>query len=463
MEGLRILFVDDDASLLQDLEDFLEGFPIDFFTDPKVALKALSSTAYNIVVADYKMPGMTGVELLIQAKKHNDSVIGMLFTGFADRGVLEEVLNRNLVSRYLEKSASPQDLQATLEACIAQWREHRQDEQRKQALELENQALREQLAQATDGVVGLNGGLRRVWQEVQAVANTPASVLLTGETGTGKEVMARLIHQLSPRASGLFVKINCAAVPGNLLESELFGHEKGAYTGATQRKPGKIELADGGTLFLDEIGEMRPDLQVKLLAVLQDKEVVRVGGTAVKKIDFRLICATNADLDQAVKEQQFRRDIYYRIATYPIALPPLRERREDIPALAAALAVKASKQLNAPAKRIAPEALECLQAYSWPGNVRELENALMRALIVMGTKGTIEPSAFGFLALNGSARALTYEQLVSGLAQEIISRKLTLSEVEKSIVHSVLDHFDGKILKAIDQTSIPKHRFYKHR
>jgi transcriptional regulator with GAF, ATPase, and Fis domain len=254
----------------------------------------------------------------------------------------------------------------------------------KDRVEQENVYLRDEVrggAEFTD-IVGGSPALRRVLDHVSQVAPTPAAVLLLGETGTGKELLARAIHERSPRRAKPFIKVNCAALPAALIESEMFGHEKGAFTGATAAHPGRFELADGGTLFLDEIGELAVELQAKLLRALQDGEVQRLGSTRSRKVDVRLVAATNQDLERAMAEGRFRSDLFYRLSVFPIRLPPLRDRRDDIPLLVWAFVQRRQARLGRHIESIPRATMDALQSYHWPGNVRELENVLERALIL---------------------------------------------------------------------------------
>ena len=249
-------------------------------------------------------------------------------------------------------------------------------------------------------IIGVDKGLKLVFKNVLDISDLPVSVLLTGETGTGKEMIANAIHCMSKRRNGPFIKVNCSAIPENLFESELFGVEKGAFADAKDNKPGKIELADNGTLFLDEIGEIKPDLQAKLLRVLQEKAVMRLGANKPQKIDFRLICATNKTLNKSIKEKQFQQDLFYRINEYPIHIPTLSERKEDIHELVAYFVLMTCKELNLPEPNIADDTISYLQQYSWPGNIRELENAVRRVLIRERKITEIQPFHFRFLHMH---------------------------------------------------------------
>ncbi len=298
----------------------------------------------------------------------------------------------------------------------------------KEQLEQENVYLREEIVGSADlkQLVGGSAALQKTLKTIEQVAPTNSTVLITGETGTGKELVAQAIHQLSPRKEKAFIKVNCAALPPSLIESELFGHEKGAFTGAVARKIGRFELANGGTIFLDEIGEVPLNLQAKLLRVLEDRELERVGGQATLKLDVRLLAATNMDLDQAVKAGAFRADLYYRLKVFPIRIPALRERREDIPVLAKHFTKKYASQHRKPIARIASATLRALSAYAWPGNVRELEHLIERAVIL--SQGPV-------LAID------EFEQeSLSGASEKTGSRPKTLAEAERIHILDVLHH-----------------------
>jgi transcriptional regulator with GAF, ATPase, and Fis domain len=312
-------------------------------------------------------------------------------------------------------------------------------------------------------VIGLNKGLKQVFQKVQAVVLHPINVLLTGETGTGKEVIAHLIHTLSPRKDQPFIKINCSAIPEHLLESELFGYSKGAFTGALGEKPGKIELAHEGTLFLDEIGEMTVGLQAKLLRVLQEKKLERLGSNKRVTVDFRLIVATNRDLHERVRQSVFREDLYYRINTFPIHVPPLRERREDIPDLIRHFLEKGCHELGIQSLTIGDVIVKRLQNCRWPGNVRELENAVMRALITSLGHTRIEESAFDFL-LSGDSNPhhfRSFDEAIDTLRNAAIDRRIDVKNIEKLVLNSILDYYDGNVARAVKHTGILKDRFYR--
>jgi len=327
-------------------------------------------------------------------------------------------------------------------------------------LEIENRRLRDELARPPGffHLLGSSQPLERVLKQARSVAATSATVLLTGENGTGKEMLARAIHQESPRANGPFVAVSCAALPETLIESELFGHERGAFTSAIQSRKGRFELANGGTLFLDEIGELSAAVQVKLLRVLQEREFERVGGTRTLTVDIRLIAASNRDLEKEVKEARFRQDLFFRLNVVPLALPPLRDRPEDIPLLAAHFAAKAAEKHGQPSPELAPELIEVLQEYEWPGNVRELENLIERLVVLssggsLGTEFVPEKMLRALPGTNttdestleGAVGTLKRKMIISALQSEgnkvAAAKKLGIS---RSYLHRLINEFDIK-------------------
>ncbi|MGC9367459.1 MAG: sigma-54-dependent transcriptional regulator [bacterium] len=461
--NLKIMFVDDESSLIEDLKEYFQEYNIDFFSNPQKALVSLNNHYYDIIIADYKMPKLSGFELLLTAKQKNAYGYGILFTAYGDKHLLEKVLNEGLVNHFIEKPIDLTELQQTLDLIIAECSKNKQTAEYLKTLDLENQELKHRLFQQNTKVIGLNQGLKQIFDDVLKISKLSVNVLITGETGTGKEVIARLIHCSGDRKEKPFIKINCAAIPQDLLESELFGYERGAFTGATNSKPGKIELADQGTLFLDEIGEMEINLQIKLLNVIQEKKLSRLGSNKTINVDFRLISATNRNLELAVKEGKFREDLYYRISSYPLHLLPLRERIQDIEQLVVFNINKFCGEMNLPPKKLDGNALSLLLKYQWPGNIRELENAVMRAIIVSGSNITLTESDFSFLNLHSSPAGLDEQELIDELADIIIKKKINLDNIKECLIKSILKSFDGKVLDAVKATGIAKHHFYKHR
>ena len=346
------------------------------------ALGKYEAFSPHIVVTDLKMPGMDGIELVKKIRSAEDPAAIVVMTAFGDVHTAVEAM-RTGAADYLTKPLDFSELLVVLDRVLET--EH---------LRREARQLRARVSERTapNNIVGMSPPMQRVFEIVDQVAPSRATVLITGESGTGKELIANAIHQRSPRAKGPFIKLHCAALAESLLESELFGHERGSFTGAMARKDGRFSLADGGTLFLDEIGEISPAIQVKLLRFLQEHEFERVGGTQTLRVDVRVIAATNRNLPEEVAKGRFREDLFYRLNVVALEMPPLRERPSDIPALAQFFVDKYAKQNDKTIDSISPQAIETMLAYSWPGNVRELENAIERAIVLTGGP-TIEARA----------------------------------------------------------------------
>jgi len=374
-----VLIVEDEAKMRRLLELNLgeDGFTTLSAGDAETGLKVLRENAVDLVVTDLKLPGMDGLEFLQTIKRQNAALPVVVMTAFGSVETAVEAMKAG-ASDYVLKPFSLTEMRMVIrkELDVRNLRE-------------ENRSLREALGKryAHPNVVARSAKMQEVLATVERVAPTNSTVLLGGESGVGKDLIARAIHEKSRRASGPFLKINSTAIPENLLESELFGYEKGAFTGAAASKPGKFELADKGTLFLDEIGDVPPAIQVKLLRVLQEREFERLGGTRTIKVDVRLIAATNRDLRAALEEGTFREDLYYRLNVVPIDIAPLRERKEDIPDLVNLFISRFSEDSRKPVEGITPEAMQVLVDYHWPGNVRELQNVIERASAL--AKGSI--------------------------------------------------------------------------
>jgi two-component system response regulator HydG len=374
----RVLVVDDESSNLKVLERLLEraGYAVLLADSGPAALEMLRSNAPAVLLTDLKMPGMDGLELLKVARTVAPETEVLLMTAYGTVEIAVEAMKEGAYD-FITKPLKRHDVLRAVGKALE-----------KAHLLAENRQLRELVASQQHlggpfaGIVGRSDALRSVLEVARQVAPSEATVLITGESGTGKELLARALHEMSDRASGPMIRVNCAAIPETLFESELFGYEKGAFTGAANRKPGRFELADGGTLFLDEVAEMSPASQVKLLRVLQEGEFERVGGTKTVSVDVRLIAATNRDLERDVAERKFREDLYYRLNVIPIHLPSLRERREDIPLLAAHFLRSYADKNRKDLRGITDEALDALSAHRWPGNVRELENTIERAVVL---------------------------------------------------------------------------------
>jgi DNA-binding NtrC family response regulator len=378
----RILVVDDEVNARTALAELLrdEGYDVETAADAFKALGKYESFAPHVVVTDLKMPGMDGIELVKKIRASEDPAAVVVMTAF---GAVSSAVDsmRAGAADYLTKPLNFDELLVVLDKVFET------QQLRREARQL-RQRVRDRVAPGN--IVGTAPPMQRVFEIVDQVAPSRATVLITGESGTGKELVANAIHQRSPRANGPFVKLHCAALAESLLESELFGHERGSFTGAMARKDGRFQLADGGTLFLDEIGEISPSIQVKLLRFLQEHEFERVGGTQTIRVDVRVIAATNRNLTEEVSKGRFREDLYYRLNVVALEMPPLRDRRADIPALAKFFLERYTKDNGKTIEGITPDTLQLLQAYDWPGNVRELENAIERA-VVLATGANIEP------------------------------------------------------------------------
>ena len=376
----KLLLVDDDKNALEGLVKILthDGYPVSGVLSGYEALSLLSKKNFDIIVTDMKLPGIGGLSLIHEIRKKEESVAIVVITAYSSVKTAVEAIKCG-ADDYLTKPINIEELKLVLEKI---WE--------RQQLIVQNRMLKEKLKDKykSSGLVGSTPQMKQIFHMIADVAPSTASILILGETGTGKELVANAVHCQSDRACMPFVALHCAALSEGVLESELFGHEKGAFTGAVQARKGRFEMADGGTLFLDEVGEMSLKVQVKLLRVLEKGEFERVGGEKTLKVDVRLITATNRNLEKEVSEGRFREDLFYRLNVITIHLPPLRERRDDIPILSNFFVIKYTKKYKKEIKGFAPEAMEALCAYHWPGNVRELENVVERA-IVLCKKNTI--------------------------------------------------------------------------
>lgn len=380
-DKMHIVIVEDNQTMREGLEQVLhlQGFATSSFADAETALNALQKTRPQIIICDYKLPGMDGVRCMVQAKQQLPDLEAVLITAFGSIELAVQAMQQGAAD-FITKPFSADEIGVKLERIKQRILERQQLER----LSEENQYLRQQVDNRFNygDIIGESAPMQKIFSLISKIAPTDSSVIIYGESGTGKELVARALHKNSLRAQKPFVTVNCGALAESVLESELFGHEKGAFTGALKRKRGRFELAHEGTLFLDEIGDISASTQVKLLRVLQEKEFERVGGEETVRVNVRVIAATNCNLQAHVAEGKFREDLYYRLHIVPITLPPLRQRKEDIPLLVAHFLKKLGVELRKPDLQIEPQALEMLQAYHWPGNVRELENVLERAAVL---------------------------------------------------------------------------------
>jgi DNA-binding NtrC family response regulator len=439
----KVLLVDDEQSALQMYGALLreDGIPVlTAATAERARVVAKGESRLGLVVLDLVLPDVEGLDLFRALRAARPEVPIVMLTAFGSVDSAVQAL-REGAYHYLTKPAD-----------IEQWRAIVRSGLEKRSLEEENRALRERLGEAGAGdLIGRSRRMEELRAHLARVGASQAAVLIQGESGTGKELAARAIHAASARREGPFVGVNCGALPAQLLESELFGYEKGAFTGAVAAKPGLFELAHGGTIFLDEIGECSPELQVRLLRVLQEKEVQRLGGTRRLATDFRLVAATNRRLEEEVKAARFREDLFYRVNVVEVGMPPLRERREDIPLLAASFLERFSRREGKLFEGIAGPALERLAAHDWPGNVRELENAVERGVVV-GRGPLLEAADLPPHLRAASGQAVP--------AADFAGRDVTLAEVEKALVAAAMERHGGNKSQAARALGISRKLLY---
>jgi two-component system nitrogen regulation response regulator GlnG len=455
----RILIADDDESMRWVLS---KAFAPPKYQSETVgqaddALKKLRESGYDVLLMDIRMPGMSGLEALSQAKLLQPDLAVIIITAYGTMMTAIEAMKWGAYD-YLTKPFDVEELELIVQKAL-----------KAQALARENMELRANLRRKYDinNLVGSSEKMQEVYKAIGRVADKDVTVLIQGESGTGKEMVARAIHYNSRRASGPFIPVNCVAIPENLLESEMFGHVRGAFTGATATRTGKFELAKGGTLFLDEVADIGLDLQGKLLRALQEREIEPVGGQGVTKVDVRVIAATNRDLAAALRGGRFREDLYYRLDVVPIELPPLRDRKEDIPELAAYFVQRFAGEMSIEPRSIEPAAVELLQSYDWPGNVRELEN-LIKRIMVMQTDRAITPEHV-VLALPREPQTTTtcatwdqiVEQELGRMANMPELYERLLEKLEEPVLRKVLERCQGNQVRAAEMLGINRNTLHK--
>jgi len=467
MSLTKILVADDEESMRWVLSKALKrkGFSVDLAKDGDEALRMIQSSHYDMAILDIKMPGLSGLDLLDQIRELKKELLVVIMTAEASMKNAVEAMKRGAYD-YITK---PFDLDV-IDAII---------EKIDKAREMTSQVslLKEELKdryQLEKTIIGNSPAMREIYKTIGKVAPSDITVLIQGESGTGKELIARAIHFNSKRLGKPFIAINCAAIPKELLESELFGFEKGAFTGAVERKLGKFEQANGGTIFLDEIGDMPLDLQAKILRVLQEKEITRTGGNQSINVDTRIVAATNQDLEVSVREKTFREDLYYRLNVLPIHLVSLRKRKEDIPLLVEYFLKKACSEMELPTKQCSKEALALLSSYSWPGNVRELENTIKRA-VILSSDPHLSVDDFSGLRSNISSPSRNEELSLEALVEMKLRSSLgnlenmesgdlyglILEQMERPLIRFVLEKTRGNQVKAAEILGINRNTLRK--
>jgi len=428
-EKTRILVVDDEEIVRESLSGWLleDGYTVLTAPDGPAAVERLLAEPWSALLVDLKMPGMDGLQVLEEARKRQPDAAVVIMTAYATVDTAVSAMKLGAYD-YLVKPFDPEELSLMMQKIVAQ-----------QALLRENAVLRKALKREYRfrDLVSKSSAMQAVFELARVAARANSTILVLGESGTGKEVMARAIHAESPRAEGPFVAVSCAALTESLLESELFGHEKGAFTGAVARRKGNFEAASGGTLFLDEVGDITPKLQLELLRVLEERKFQRVGGTEPIEVDVRIIAATNRDLKKAVSEGKFREDLFYRLNVIPVILPPLRERREDLPLLVESLLEQLAIELKRPIDGISNEAMAAVMVHDWPGNVRELRNVLERGAVVC-SGSRLQLADLGMGAAAG--------QPASSASSAVVPA--SLEEVERRHIGAVLEHTGGNVSQA---------------
>jgi two-component system nitrogen regulation response regulator NtrX len=438
-----VLIVDDEKNILVTLSRALrvEGFEVDVAGSGAMALEKHKTKSYDAVLLDVQLPDLDGLEVLRRLKTDREDLPVIVMSG---HGTIDTAVaaTRNGAHDFLEKPIGTERLLVSLAGALDRGR-----------LERENRELREQRG-GTDALLGDSDVMQQLRSQILLAANANASVLVTGERGTGKELVARAIHLSSPRKAGPLEKLNCAAVPKELVESELFGHEAGAFTGASRQRKGKFERAHGGTLFLDEVGDTPSAMQAKLLRVLQEGEIERVGGSELIKVDVRVVAATNKDLVQAMRGGEMREDLYDRLNVLPLRVPALRERKSDIPALANRFVEQSARRNDRPEKRLSQGALGLLLAYDYPGNVRELANLVERLVILTPGAEISEREARSLLPIAGES---------SHDATFLPGRSLRdmLDDAERTLIRRALDHHQGNVTATADALGVERSHLYK--
>jgi DNA-binding NtrC family response regulator len=429
----KIIVLEDDAIVRNNLENFLRRQRFDVASAPTLAAAYdyLNRDNFDLIFMDMRLPDGEGIELLKHLQTRPQRPLAVVMTGFGSVESAVECM-KNGAFDYLIKPFSTDQIEFTL----------RKAQEFNQLIKV-NTYLSQESDLGEQDLLGRSPAMENLRSLIRKVARTQATVLIQGESGTGKELVARAFYRESPRANAPFIRVNCAAVPENLIESEFFGHERGAFTGALNKREGRFELAHGGTILLDEISEISPAVQAKLLRVLQERELERVGGSRTIKVDVRVIATTNRNLEQSVEKKEFRQDLFFRLNVVPVFVPPLRERREDIPLLATEFMRRLSRKHGVHVKGFTDTALRMLNEHSWPGNVRELQNVVERAVIMCGDNGMLEPEHLGMSAHPATAGTTGDGPPAAAAGASGAGEFPTLAELEKHHIFAALDHCKG--------------------
>jgi len=438
-----ILIVDDDRPQRDGLQRALaDRYAVLVADEAQKAGAILEAQPVDVLLTDLRMPGDDGLKLLRRAGSLSNPPVSIMMTAYGSIENAVEAMKAGAY-HYVTKPVNLDELELVIGRAL-----------KSRQIEAENANLHEQLDQkfGLENLIGQSPAMLQMFDIIRQVAPTRASVLITGETGTGKELVAHAVHNLSPRKAGPFVAVHAAALPTTLLESELFGHEKGAFTGAVERRAGRFEMADGGTIFLDEVGELEPAMQVKLLRVLEERQFERVGGNKTLEVDVRLVAATNRDLKKMVTEGKFRDDLFYRLSVVTVNLPPLRERRDDVPLLVTAFNRQYSQENNTPVREITQEAVNLLMAYDWPGNVRELRNAIEQMVVLArGDRLTVRDIP---AAIRSGADLTKISVVRPGVT-------MTVEEAERQLIIQALKETDGNRTKAADKIGMSRRTLHR--
>lgn len=436
MEQVRILVVDDELVIRESLAGWLkrDGYDVSTLPSGEEAVETLKTKSFDVILLDIQLDGMSGMEVLAHVKEEYPDIDVIMITAFGSVPSAVKAMKSHAFD-YILKPFDPDELGVLIKRLV----DHRGQKK-------EHEFLKEEYEERTrfESMIGQSPAMQEIFNLIQDIKDVDSPVLITGETGTGKGLAAKAIHTSSRVQDGPFVSVNCGAIPKHIMESELFGHRKGAFTDAKETRKGRLELASGGTLFLDEIGEISMRMQIDLLQVLEDKIFYKVGGTQPIATDFRVVAATNADLEQAIKERSFREDLYYRLNVISFVMPPLRERREDIPLLAEHFLSRFTQEVNRGVERISRDAMDELMLYEWPGNVRELSNAIERAVVVCRT------------------RTITPPDLPIGQSpiEDIKPKGFSLDEVEKEHIDHILQKSNWNISKSAAILGIDRSTLY---